>query len=94
MPNCTICHFDTEIEPIPIMGDAIQVECRRCGIYHITETANRTAEAAHQGDTRNMSLLSHAIRKIESGGQVPLINSDQITSILANICPSFFEGDH
>lgn len=79
--QCPICTLSLEERGGD--GDVYQYRCKRCGAFQLSGTARAMLGREFSADDDvNRAVLSHAVRKMQSGGEWPLLSSDTYKQIL------------
>ena len=84
--NCPVCNNpNAELFPAP---DAVQVKCIRCGKFELTGSAVAFLPAKLGGGKYKVAVLSHALRRMQAGGQPPSISASELSRLLDDMLPN------
>jgi hypothetical protein len=87
MTPCPICELADANEK-PTNRDSQQYRCIRCGDYELSGTAMAMLWRGLADNHRGRAVLSHAVRKMQGVGKLPMIMSSLYEQILnANLLP-------
>jgi len=85
MTQCPLCEYELQGESDPTRRDDwLEFRCPNCGCFQMSFESITDLPALAAKDRRNLVLLSHAVRKMNSRtGKRPTLSSDLIEKIAA-----------
>ncbi len=84
---CPVCGMDLDPQHNPhSQGDYRSIDCQRCGTYQVSRTGLKELQDLIS-NTEARALLSHTIRKMQGGKELPFLNSYVLEEILKNRLP-------
>jgi endogenous inhibitor of DNA gyrase (YacG/DUF329 family) len=80
---CPICTTEAEVDRAAGAGGLVMVECPRCGTFRMSGSANADLPSESNGWPSDWpARVSHALRKMERGGDDPFLKSYDIKNIV------------
>lgn len=92
--KCPIC--ETELQenqgqyPV-ITGDSRSFDCPRCGIYVLSRSISDDMASILKHDDDKITVLSHAIRKMQRDGKIPYLDSYVVELVLQGSLPNLID---
>lgn len=77
--------------PVQGVGDALSIECPRCGIYLISEEAAHDMNGYHRGVPERIARIGHRVRRLQQGTRPPYVTGDLVERFLEQPLPGIME---
>jgi hypothetical protein len=87
MPNCPVCETADATGINPGSGDFFRIDCKRCGEFDISGTAQAMLPSAFTKGVHRRALMSHTIRRMKG------LNVSPPPMILSDKLDSYWSGD-
>lgn len=82
---CIVCQRPCSVDVRPKGRDINRYDCRSCGEFGVTGTAQAILNHRLDGPPRMRFLFSHTIRKMNAGGMVPELSSDLVEQLFDDL---------
>jgi len=83
--SCPLCQAILKSPPEPTDRDATRIPCPRCGTYDLDGTMAVVLPKRAKAEPRNAALVSHVLRRSQSGTKVPFLDVYLWESVLKNV---------
>ena len=72
---CPVCLQEIAEPPAPPITRTFKINCPNCGPFHLTDSMLSVLGGDPSKTARQRAVLSHAIRRMQRGGEIPTINT-------------------
>jgi hypothetical protein len=88
--TCPVCggRFDGLCCRLQPRGDGRKFECETCGVFEISRTAFDDLFAPRRLTDAQLAVLSHRIRRAQSGSATPLVTTQMVEALRSEQLPS------